>query len=159
MRSIFFSALLSATASLLSINALAGNSITIENAYARAVPPMATNSGAFMRLHNQTNKDIALVEAVSSVSEITELHTHINDDGVMRMRKVDKIVVPANGSVALEPGSYHVMLIELTQPLNVDDEVVTTLKFDDGSEQTIGFKARKPQAGGMNHDHSHHHHH
>ena len=115
--------------------------ITVENPYARAVPPTARNSGAFMLIRNDSDQDRKVVAAKSDVSEITELHNHIHDNGVMRMRRVDAIDVPAHGSVALEPGSYHVMLINLKQPLKPQDPVHIDLTLDDGSTVPVDLQA------------------
>ena len=128
-----------------------GSFLIIDGAYARAVPPTAKNSGAFMLIENRGEQDRRLVDAVSDVSNVTELHTHLNDNGVMRMRKVPFIEVPAGGSVKLQPGSYHVMLIGLKKPLNDGDPVNITLTFDDGSQQTVKLQARKMMGGGHMH--------
>lgn len=122
--------------------ATAGNGISVENPYARAVPPTARNSGAFMRIRNDSNRDIKLISARSDVSEVTELHNHIHDNGVMRMRRVDAIPVPAHGSVELKPGSYHVMLINLKKALKPEDPVHIDLTFDDGSVLPVDLTAR-----------------
>jgi hypothetical protein len=131
--------------------------IEVVNAYARAVPPSAPNSAAFMLIHNHGDVDRHLVSAGSDVSKVTELHNHINDNGVMRMRQVPRITVPAKGSVELKPGSYHVMLIGLKQPLKEGDQVKLNLEFDDGSEQAMLLEAKKVM-GGM-HKHGAHKHH
>lgn len=117
--------------------------VSVEGAYARAVPPTAENSAAFMKLVNRGDKDVALVGASSSVSGTAELHNHIHDNGVMRMRQVSEIVIPAGGSVELMPGSYHVMLIGLKQPLKPGDPVALTLKFNDGDTQKVDLQAQK----------------
>jgi len=119
------------------------STIQVENPYARAVPPTAANSAAFMLLQNNSDQERNLVSASSDVSEITELHNHINDGGVMRMRQVPQITVPANGSIELKPGSFHVMLIKLKQPLKEGDPVNVTLNFDDGSSQDVAMTAQR----------------
>lgn len=136
--------------------AIAANSIRVEGPYARAVPPTAANSAAFMVLHNGTDTDRQLVDARSDVSNVTELHNHIDDNGVMRMRRVSQITIPASGSVSLQPGSFHVMLIGLKAPLKDGDPVIVTLIFDDGSEQVVSMQATR-MMGGMNHQHHMHH--
>jgi len=131
--------------------------LEVVNAYARAVPPSAPNSAAFMLIRNHGDADRHLVSAESDVSNVTELHNHINDNGVMRMRQVPRITVPANGSVELKPGSYHVMLIGLKQSLKEGDKVNLKLEFDDGSEQAMQLEARKVM--GAMHKHGEHKHH
>lgn len=133
--------------------------IEIVNAYARAVPPSAPNSAAFMLIHNHSDAERHLISAESDVSEVTELHNHINDDGVMRMRQVPRITVPAKGSVELKPGSFHVMLIGLEKPLKEGDQVHLKLNFDDGSQQQLAIKAKKMMHKMMNHQHGEHHQH
>ena len=107
--------------------------ISVTNAYARAVPPGQANSAAFMQIHNKDTKAHALVKAESSVSEVVELHTHLNEGGVMKMRRVEKIDLPAGKSVALKPGSFHIMLINLKKPLKINETVDLALTFEDGS--------------------------
>lgn len=101
--------------------------------YARAVPPGQPNSAIFMQLQNKDSKAHALVKASSTASEVVELHTHLNEGGVMKMRKVEKIDLPAGETVALKPGSFHIMLIGLKKPLKAGESVDLTLTFEDGT--------------------------
>lgn len=142
---------------LLSTTALA--EVSIEDAYARAVPPGQTNSASFMMLKNSEAKDLALVSAQSPVAKAVELHNHISEDGVMKMRQVQQISVPASGSVTLQPGGYHIMLIGLNQDLNEGQEIDLTLEFSDGSNQTLTLPVKKVMNGMKSHSHGHHHHH
>jgi len=133
------------------------DAITVEKPYARAVPPTARNSGAFMRLRNDSDQPVKVVAAKSDVSRVTELHTHVHDKGVMRMRRVEFIEVPPHGSVELKPGGYHVMLIGLEKPLKPGDPVHIELTFGDGSRERIALEA--VQTGMMpmkGMDHTHH---
>jgi len=118
------------------------DALKVENPYARAVPPTAQNSGAFMVLRNESDRPIKVVDAESDVSKVTELHTHIHDKGVMRMRRVESIEVPAKGTVVLQPGGYHVMLIGLKHPLKPGDPVHIELRLGDGSKASVDLKAR-----------------
>ncbi len=125
--------------------------IQVLNPYARAVPPTAPASAAFMTLKN-TGAATALVGATSDVSEVAELHTHVHDNGVMRMRPVKRIPIPAHGETALKPGGYHVMLIKLKKPLKAGDTVHLTLRFQDGSTKRISAPVKMIHAG-MGHMH------
>ena len=129
--------------------------ITIADAYVRQAPPNAKATGAFMTLKNAGDKDVAVVKASSTAAKITELHNHINDNGVMRMRQVKDIVVPAKGETQLKPGSYHVMLIDMKTPLKADDHVVITLGFADGSSKEVHAMVKNPM-GDMQHGHMNH---
>ena len=119
--------------------------LVVDDPYVRLAPPNAPASGAFMVIRNTANADRKLLRAESPAAKTVELHTHINDNGVMKMREVTQIEIKAHGQTELKPGSYHVMLINLTQPLKEGDTVPITLKFDDGSTQQIAAPVRKMQ--------------
>ncbi len=121
----------------------AAGSVSVADPYVRAVPPGQRSSAAFMTLRNGSGTELAVVSAESPASKIVELHTHINEGGMMRMRQIEKIVVPAQGRTLLKPGGLHVMLIELRQALKAGDEVPVTLVFQDGSRKTIQAPVRK----------------
>jgi periplasmic copper chaperone A len=126
--------LLATGLSLVSLAALA-DPLTIEDAQVRAVPPGSETSAAFMTLHNTGDKDIALVDASSPAAEVMELHNHEDVDGVMQMRKVSRIIVPAGETVALAPGGLHMMLIGLISPLVEGEPVEIELRFESGTSQ------------------------
>ena len=130
--------------------------LRIHAPYVRLAPPGAAATGAFMRIENAGAADRQLVKAESPAAKTVELHTHINEGGMMKMREVPSIAIKAGGQTELKPGSYHVMLIGLTQPLKDGDQVPITLTFDDGSQQRISAPARPIHAeatghGGMKH--------
>lgn len=125
--------------------------VSVGDPYARAVPPGQPNSAVFMSLENQSGQGQALVGAESNVSEIVELHTHVEEDGMMRMRQIEKIEVPAGETVTLKPGGLHVMLIGLKQPLDAGDVVDLTLVFEDGSRSSVQAPVRRIEMQHMNH--------
>ena len=133
----------------------AAEEVSVSDAYARAVPPGQPNSASFMVLSNASATGHAVVAAQSSVSKVAELHTHTMSEGMMKMRQVEKIEIPANGMTKLEPGGLHVMLIGLTQDLKPGDEVALTLMFEDGSKRNISAPIRKQQMKMMEHDMDH----
>jgi len=109
-----------------------------------------------MIITNNSANDVALVAAESSVSKVTELHTHTMEGGMMKMRQVPKIDLPAGKTVMLKPGGFHVMLIGLKQDLMPGQTVELTLKFDDGSSTHVSAPVKKLQMkmmkGGMRHN-------
>ncbi len=113
--------------------------LQVEDAQVRAVPPVSTTTAAFMVLRNAGERDLAVVDARSPAAGITELHNHVDVDGVMQMRRVDEIAVPAGGSVELAPGGLHLMLIDLVAPLHEGDEVEITLVLD--GDETLSLTA------------------
>lgn len=123
--------------------------ISIVDPYVRLAPPGAKATGAFMTLRNAGDQDTQIVTAASAAAQVTELHNHINDGGVMRMRQVKEIALPARGEAQLKPGSYHVMLIDMKAPLKEDDHVVITLGFADGSSKEVHATVKRPMAEAM----------
>jgi hypothetical protein len=109
----------------------------IVDAYAPAMPPGTRIGAAYLRMRNGSSQDVVLVAASSPAADSVELHNHSNDGGVMRMRRVQEMVVPAAQVLALEPGGQHLMLIDLKQPLAAGATLTLTLSFADGSARTV----------------------
>lgn len=132
----------------------AADQIAVQDAYVRLVPPGSQVTAAFMVLRNAGARDVQLIKVASSAAAKTELHNHTNDGGVMKMRPVAALAIKAKGEVALQPGSYHVMLIDLKAGLKEGDVVPLNLGFDDGSSKALEVKVMKqaPMAG---HHHQH----
>lgn len=133
---------------LISSNSFA-SSVSVIGPYARAVPSGQPNSAAFMILENSGAEDRALIDARSSVSKFVELHTHRKEGGMMRMRRVDQIVIKAGSETVLKPGGLHVMFIGLKKQLTQGDKVDLELIFDDGSR--IHLKLPVKMVAGMQH--------
>ncbi|BAO45550.1 copper chaperone PCu(A)C [Thiolapillus brandeum] len=115
----------------------AADDMEVTAPWAREVPPGLTTSAGFLTLHNKGNKEHKLVAAESPATGMVELHTHINDNGVMRMRPVENIPVAPGGTTKLQPGGYHLMLMMLKKPLKSGDKMPITLEFEDGSRKEI----------------------
>ena len=98
-----------------------------------------------MTIHNASSAERKLVKATSPISDKVQLHTHMNENGVMKMREIPEIVVPASGKVELKPGSYHIMLIEMKSELKEGDLVPISMSFDDGSTSEVEATVRKLQ--------------
>ncbi len=111
--------------------------------YVRAMAPGQSSSAAFMTLRNASNTDHALVSAESPVAGIVELHTHTMEEGMMRMRQVERIDLPARSMTVLKPGGLHVMLMRVEGTLRHGDKVPVTLVFEDGSKKEIEAPVRK----------------
>lgn len=145
-----------ATALLISAGAFAGaaDSVSVQEPYVRMAPPNAPATGAFMIIKNNGDKDLKVLKAANPASRVTELHNHINDGGVMRMRPVTAVEIKAKGEVALKPGGLHVMMIDLKAPLKEGEIVPITLGFDDGSSKVVEAKVVRPMpAAVMEHKH------
>lgn len=123
--------------SIVSIAAVFGADIEIYGAYARASIPNVPNSAAFFVIKNNSDKDIAITSANSDIAEKNELHTHIKENKMMKMMKIEKLVVPAKSSLELKSGGDHVMLMGLKKELKAGDEINLELSFSDGDKKSI----------------------
>ena len=107
---------------------------------------------AYMVIHNNTDADDALVGASSPAAEFVELHlSSMDDEDMMSMDQVTEIPIPAHADAALKPGSYHVMLINLYEPLEEGAEVELSLEFMTAEPQTVSapVMAGTPMMGDM----------
>lgn len=133
--------------------ALAGD-IEIQNPWARASAGMAKTGAAFMDITNDGAAD-RVVGASANVSEVAELHTHIRDGDVMKMRRVDAIDVPAGETVRLQPGGLHVMFMGLAAPLVEGETFPLTLMFEKAGDVTIDVEVKEAGAMGPMHGSGH----
>lgn len=108
-------------------------SLIVSDAFVRATPK-ASKVGAGYATIRSTGQADRLVAFRSPVSTRPELHTHINDGGIMRMRQVEAIEVPAGGEVVLQPGGLHMMFMGLSAPLVEGETVEVVLVFEKAGE-------------------------
>lgn len=104
--------------------------IVPEGSDAPDAPPV--NSAAYFVLANPTGEADALVGVETEIADTAEIHSVTMDEGVMRMRPVDSVAVPAAGEAVLEPGGYHIMLIGLRRALAEGDSVGLRLQLRSG---------------------------
>ena len=128
-------ALMAFAASIQAQDAKVG-SIKIENAYVRATAPGQPAAGAFMKIDNSGAAD-QLLSASSPAAGEVQLHQMSMEGNVMKMGQVKDIAVPANGSVDLKPGGYHIMLMNIKAPLKAGDTVPVKLKFAKAGEVEV----------------------
>ncbi len=122
-------------AGLIPALARAQTPITIETPWTRAAGQGGQGAG-FITIRNAGAAD-RLLSASTPAAGRTELHTMIRDGDIMRMRALDAIAVPAGGAVTLAPGGLHIMLIGLTRPLAVGEQVPITLVFERAGTVTV----------------------
>ena len=120
----------------------AQGNLTVEKAWARESPPGVPNGAVYFTITNAGSAD-QLIRVTSEVSVRTELHTHIHQDGIMQMRQVEAVDVPAGGRVVLEPHGQHVMLIGLKAPLKEGEMVELELQFKEGGQLGVRAPVRR----------------
>lgn len=119
--------------------------VAISDAWMREPNPARPVAAAFMTLHNPSTSEIALLNVTSTVAKRIELHEMKTENGMMKMRQVEKIAIPANGTVKLEPGGLHLMLFDLTREVKGGDSVEFGLQFSDGTSAKIIAKVRSAE--------------
>ncbi len=111
--------------------------LTISHPWSRATAPTQKAGAVFMTIHNAGTQADRLVGARSDDAELVQIHGHIRDGEMIRMRPVDGVVVPAGGSAELKPGGFHVMLIGLKGPLFEETTIPLILEFERAGEVSI----------------------
>ena len=111
--------------------------VMVHDAYVRATPPGQPNAAAYLVLRNNAKRDIRLVSVKSDVAEVAEPHSHAMDAGMMKMRRVEHIDVPAGGETVLQPGGLHIMLMGLVKQLKPGEYVSLEFHFDNGQKQSM----------------------
>jgi periplasmic copper chaperone A len=143
-----------ALAGSLSLSAQA--QVTVKDAWVRGTVAQQKATGMFAQITSASGGK--LVSASSPVAGIVEIHEMAMDGNVMKMRAIPGLDLPAGKAVELKPGGYHVMLMDLKQPLKAGETVPVTLVVESGGKrETIEVKAPvKPlQAGGDAKAHKH----
>jgi len=119
----------------------AGAQVTIEQAWVRATVPGQPVAGAYLKIRSA--QAAALVAVSTPVTARAEIHEMKMEGGVMKMRPVQRIELPAGKTVELKSGGYHLMLMNITKPLRPGETVPITLVIErpDRSRQEVEVKA------------------
>lgn len=127
---------------------------SVVDAWVRAPAPGQKVAGLYMEIVSRTNA--ALVAVASPVAARAELHSMAMEGGIMKMRPLERIELPAGTAVKLAPGGLHVMLIELKQPLQRGEKVpvtLTVLQLDSGSRTAFTVRAEVRDVDAKAHHH------
>lgn len=111
--------------------------VQIVNSTVRQPLPGRTVSAGYFSINNTSQRTISLVSASSPWFEKVELHQHSYVDGMMRMQRIDTIVVASNQTVHLQPGGLHLMLFQPKQSLQLEQQVPIELAFDNGDKIAV----------------------
>jgi copper(I)-binding protein len=124
--------------------------VTVTDAWVRGTVAGQKATGAFMKITSAT--EAILLSAASPVAAVVEIHEMAHEGGMMRMRAVPAVELPAGKVVALRPGGYHVMLLDLTGTLRAGSAVPLTLTFrgsgGETSTQSVSAEVRPLTATG-----------
>jgi copper(I)-binding protein len=107
--------------------------VQVSGAWARATMPGQKVAGVYLQLRSDTRA--TLIGVKTDAAKAAEVHRMTTEDGVMKMRRVDSLVLPAGETVVLEPGGYHLMLIDINRPLKVGDQVAVVLVIEQSGKR------------------------
>ncbi len=116
--------------------------ILVEDAWVRSVPFSSKHTAAYMILRNQGDVEDRLLSIQSDVAQVVEMHQVVNDGNLVSMQPVEFILVPAHEITELEPGGYHLMLINLQGVLEEGEQVSLTLQFEHAGDLTLMVEVR-----------------
>ena len=126
--------------------------LTLAAPYSRATLPNAPVAGGFLTIANGGEADDRLIAASSAIAGRMEIHEMVMDGDVMAMRALEEgLPIPAGQTVALQPGGYHLMFMDLTGPLVEGETVDVTLTFEDAGQITVPLSIQAFNAGAAGH--------
>jgi copper(I)-binding protein len=111
----------------------AAQSIKVNEPWIRGTVQGQKSTGAFMEITSKV--PARLVAVASPAAGSVEIHNMKMEGGVIRMFAVDGVDLPANRTVKLAPGGYHVMLLEIKQTLKAGERVPLKLTFELANKQ------------------------
>ena len=114
-----------------------GDIVAVSNAWVREAMPAATVNAGYMTLVNSGAEDVTLVSVESEDFGSIEIHEMATEHGLMKMRSLDELVIPANGRVELAPGGKHLMMHGPTDALSAGEHIDLTLSFATGETQDL----------------------
>lgn len=130
--------LLAATLLVWSGIASAGaDDLHFDNARVRALIPGQDKTVGYFEVRNAGTEDIELVAVAAPSARAAEFHTVIRDGDIMRMRRLEQVVVPAGGTLSFVPGGNHLMLFGVTSLAEQNPITITTHR---GDEIVLSFR-------------------
>ena len=141
------------------ISLAAENPLTITNAWIQEAPPNTKIMAGYMSLTNNGNEPIVLKSLTSQSFGKIEIHRTLYKDGMAKMISLESLTIPGQGSIILEPGSYHLMMFSPKKPLSSRDKVTVSLQLENGLAINQIFLVQRNPAATENENHHQHHHH
>ena len=126
------------------------NTITVEQAWARATPGGAHTGAAYMTLINNGTSTDQLLSATTPVADQVQFHKNTEDNGVSRMREVHNVELSPGRKVIFKPGQMHMMVVGLKQPLKEGQSFPLTLQFEKAGRMDVSVAIEK--VGAMQHE-------
>ena len=128
-------------------DASADKYLTVHDAWVLSAPPNAKVLAAYMKILNQSSEPRFLTGVTSRRFEKVEMHRTVMQGDVMKMIRQEQMDIPPQGSLSLEPGSHHLMLINPKSGLREGDHVYIELRFDNGEAIRVKALVRSAREG------------
>ena len=125
-------------------SAMQGHGSSAETGAEAGSSGMSANGAAYMVIENHGANADNLLGVSSDVAEFVEVHKTEMQDGIMSMKPVASIEIPAKGEVELKPGGFHVMLIGLKKDLIAGEKISLVLKFEQAGNVRVEAEIRAP---------------
>ncbi|MET4800576.1 copper chaperone PCu(A)C [Bradyrhizobium sp. LB11.1] len=128
--------------------------LVISQAWSRATPGGAKVAGGFLTIENKGTAPDKLIGVSAEIAGKADVHEMAMDNGVMKMRPLDKgLVIEPGKTVKLAPGGNHLMLQDLKGPFKEGEKVPVTLEFEKAGKVAVsldvqGVGAQAPGGGG-----------
>ena len=116
--------------------------VTVSDAWVKATRPAQKVGAAYMTL--ESPQDATLVKIESPAAGTVEIHSMTMNDGIMKMRRLEDLPLPAGESVKLAPGGFHLMLFDLAKPMQAGETVPFTLHFKDSAGNLSTVQTQAP---------------
>ncbi|MCG6118071.1 MAG: copper chaperone PCu(A)C [Aquimonas sp.] len=114
--------------------------LSVSDPWARPTPPGSRVGAGYVQILNGGDSARRLLSAESPLAGSMEIHTMIEEDGMMRMRKLaEGLEIPAGGRVELKPGAEHLMFFSPTQAFVEGETIPVTLIFDGEERLEVPF--------------------
>lgn len=114
--------------------------ISVTNAWIRLPAPGTAVAAGYFDIANRADTPIVLIGARSTAAPTIEMHTTEHDGDLLRMRRLEKVELPAGANVSFAQGGHHLMLLHFSGVTT--GAVPVTLLFADGSDLTVPFELR-----------------
>ena len=109
--------------------------VIVSEVWIKTTIPGGSVSAAYMRI--QSPVALKLLKVEGSIAGDIQIHDMKMNDGVMEMKALDSVDIPAGQMVELKPGGKHVMLMQLAKPIHKGDKVPLKLVFESADKKKI----------------------
>ncbi|MCH1529808.1 MAG: copper chaperone PCu(A)C [Gammaproteobacteria bacterium] len=104
--------------------------LEIDDAWIRSGPPNSKTFAGYLKFTNKSSTEISIKELKSNAFEKIEMHSSFTEDGISSMKKLNALEIPANSTLNLKPGGYHLMLNSPNKMIKESDLIELMIYFE-----------------------------